>query len=146
MFQVFQGLPKGLISVLPISECWWDPAYSGCLIATENKSVLRGLLLHQRAQYSRQRPIQFSSLSLKEQRKEWSMYPTFRLLRVLPLGLISVSSYLEHWWDTAYSTNLGVAKNKRDLGCLEQLQRTRRQTPEGVRNYELMTKETTKFL
>lgn len=51
----------------------------------KNKRVLRGLLLHQRAQYSKQRLIQYSSLSLKGQREEWNMYPTFRLLRVLLL-------------------------------------------------------------
>lgn len=60
-----KGLPEGLASDLPVSECWQDSAYSQCLQDAENKKRAGWYAAATKdLQYSRQRSIQHSSLSL----------------------------------------------------------------------------------
>lgn len=78
------GLPEGVASDSPVSECWWDPAYFLCQWAAENKEELGGVLLLQRTCSIVDRG-QSSSVAFpsEEKRRVRNMCPRLWLFRTL---------------------------------------------------------------
>lgn len=82
MFQLFRGLPKGLVSVL---EHGWDLVCSRCLGAAENKKDQCSLLLLQRAHGVGDRgQCRLAASPSGGKDKSGSMHPTFWLVGDCP--------------------------------------------------------------
>lgn len=85
-----QGVYLGFGFCLPILQCWWDPAYSRCPGAADNKrahgppAVTEDMWYHGQADAA-QWPL------LWGKKAEWSMCPKFQLLEKLAPSHVSQS-------------------------------------------------------
>lgn len=106
-FCLFGGLPERPISVPPLSQCQWDPAYSRCLESAKNKRAQGPAAATEDVWYSRQADMAQCLLPQGE-REEGSVCPTFQLFRGLLEELAFVSFVSEHGQDATCSRYLGT--------------------------------------